>query len=273
MHTEINTNKSFFFYTVISSRSQTIYHPESSTSPYLLQPKCAFSPHHVCAQVIDAHFDQFSARQSPCPRPSPFITLFDSFAAALTHAHHHHYTSSSPHILILRLSIPNLLPTLTQNAIPTSYSPHTNLHLLHMHAIAPYLDLNINPISTPTTRAAEYLSCGPIPRSALSAAWPVIGSCLYFEPGRGVDFRALVGEVCGFVGGDGDDDDDDDDDEGGERGEEVYDWEERAFVRGEQEESGEYGYGVVTGVGAERWGGGGGLLGCDGFLRGMRVMD
>ncbi|KAF2849688.1 hypothetical protein T440DRAFT_508519 [Plenodomus tracheiphilus IPT5] len=240
-----------YFYTVISSHSKITYHPSSSSSPYLLHPPLAFSPHHLSKDIIETHFQPFSAQQTP------FTTIFDNFAQALNHTYEHH-TNGATFIQILRLNIPDLIPTTTPNGIPILYSPSTTTTLLHVPTLAPVL--GVNPIYT---HASEYLSCGPMPRSAFSAAWPIIRSSLYFEQDYAEYLVDLMIEVCGrVVDGDvgvGDEED----------GGVVYDWEDRAFV---EVEGLREGYGVASAGGA-----GGdarsGLFGYEGFLRGMRVME
>ncbi|CBX99086.1 predicted protein [Plenodomus lingam JN3] len=239
------------------------------TSPYILQPPCTFSPPHVAKHVIEAHFSRPLAWAQI--NPSPFITVFDDFASALHTAYTAHTAAGATRIQIIRLNIPDLIPISTpilddeQASYTTLYSPSTHCQLLHVPSLAAELDLG--PVYT--RRLSEYLACAPIPRSVMSAAWPVIGGRLFYEEEEeGWDVRDLLGEVGGRVEGDnGGLRRDEEEREGGM----VYDWEERVFVEARGfEQPNECVMAGAANLSSEV---GPGLFGYDGFLRGTRVVD
>lgn len=247
------------FYTVISSsHDTTIYHPLSHSSPFVLQPRCGFSPHHVIKACIEDHFQPSSTA------PSPFITLFRSFADALTRAYYYYNDqNSATGVQILKLEFVDLqLGFRDDVGVFYYYSPGLGVQLLPMAEVGPMLHVNKSYI-----RPSEFLSCGPIQWSAVAAAWPVIGSKVFFEPGVGEDLVVLMGHVCGreMEGVD--------EQKGGAQSESlVYDWNSREFLVREGCEEGR-GDSVVSGGVSHFRPMGTSLLRCEGFLRGTIVMD
>jgi len=241
------------FYTVISSHDATRYHPPSQRSPLVLQPPCDFSPHHVTKACIENHL------QRSCTAASPFITLFHSFADTLTRAYYH-LRNSATGIQILKLEFPDLTPSIHGDLIVYD-SPASEMELLPMAEVGPLLK-----VSTSYIRSSEFLSCGSIPRSAVVATWPVIGSKLFFEPGIGHSLVELIGHVCGKEM--------DAVEQRGAMPSEglVYDWNESVFVGrdrwGDERMNPGFGSGTINPRPA-----GTNLFRSEGFLRGMIVMD
>lgn len=176
------------------------------------------------------------------------------------HYYYYHQQNATTGIQILKLEIPDLVPGV-HDGVAVYYSPGLNLEVLCMAEVGPVLDVNARYI-----RASEFLSCGPVARSALVAAWPIIGSKLFFEEGVGEDLVGLIRRVCGVEL-----------DIVEQRGEVygeglVYDWDERVFLGtgrwGDEQMGSVFGGGVSdsSSVGTS-------LFRYDGFLRGMIVID
>lgn len=110
------------------------------------------------------------------------------------------HLQGSSAIQILRLNVSDLFQTLRTGSedsgdsfIPVWIGPAPNSgEWLCMAEVVPLLGIDPWYI-----RPSEWLSCGPVLPSRLSAVWPIIGERLFFEEGTGHDLVALFTRTCG----------------------------------------------------------------------------